>query len=186
MAFRESISGHPHFEADIVGVLASSRPILWVSWLSSWLSSDFGGGDLCGRWRVLGEDFGAGHVLGFVGEFIVGRFLIDENLVIENQTPRFPEQADRHEVLPIGLDPVEQMAAALVAEAALGPLGGSENSNRFLSFQGHIGSAIERKKRAARPLAAHAAMAGAYTLADIAGDNAHASTKTISNFFDDI
>ncbi|MNI83978.1 hypothetical protein D3C73_1408410 [compost metagenome] len=58
-----------------------------------------------------------------VGEAVPGRFLLDEYLQVEIPSLIAVQQAHRHRVEIVGLEPVIQVSAAAPAKAALGPVG---------------------------------------------------------------
>lgn len=106
------------------------------------------------------EGFLASQFLGLVGEAIPGGFLFDEDLQVEMPFLVAVEQADRHGVEVIGLEPVVQVRAALAAEAALGPIGRLIDAGRA-PFDHRWLAAMHHQQWAAGPFAAHAAVAGA-------------------------
>lgn len=72
----------------------------------------------------LFEDLLAGEVLGFVLEAVPGGLFVDEDLLGEGPVCLTVEQADWYDIEVALFQAVEQVRAALAAEAALGPGGG--------------------------------------------------------------
>jgi hypothetical protein len=96
-------------------------------------------------WRcVHGKDFRLGQVFGLVGEAIVIRLIVDEDLMIENEiTWGDVEQTGGHDVLTGFLKAVKEVGAALTAESAFGPCGRFVDRNVFFTRERDVAAAID-------------------------------------------
>lgn len=112
-----------------------------------------GGGELV-------EDLLAGEVPGLVLEAIPGGLFVYEYLLGEAPVTLAIKQTDRYDVHVALFQAVEQVRAALAAEAALGP-GRGVIGDGGRAFDGWGLGALHSQQRAAGPFAAHAAMASA-------------------------
>ncbi|MND62740.1 hypothetical protein D3C80_540330 [compost metagenome] len=109
---------------------------------------------------VLLEHLLAGQLLGLIGEAVPRGFLFDEDLQVEIPGLVAIEQADRHGMEVVGLEPVVQVRTTAATESTLGPVGRIIDARRTPLDQRRL-AAVDHQQRAAGPLAAHAAMTSA-------------------------
>ena len=92
-----------------------------------------------------------------VGQVVIGRFFVDENLRRQLQAILILEQAGRQKMFVGGQQAVEQVRAAMAAKGTLGP------GRRGIAGNGTgqllLGAAMQRKGGALTSASAHAAMA---------------------------
>jgi hypothetical protein len=108
--------------------------------------------------RIHRKDFGSSHILRFIGKTIVFRFFINENLMVKHKRSTLLEKTHWQEVLVVFLQPIKQMAPALLAKSSLRPLGRIEDRYLFFPGKGDIAAAINHKDWPTRPLLAHVAV----------------------------
>ena len=68
------------------------------------------------------EQFFAGQLLGALGETVEPGFLVDEHFPVQLPVPLIIKQSDWNGVERLFAQAVKQVGAALLAEAALGPV----------------------------------------------------------------
>ncbi|MGH1480581.1 MAG: hypothetical protein ACRBM6_17925 [Geminicoccales bacterium] len=135
-------------------------------------------------WTKLREDFSPGHFLGLVGKLIIVGLLLDEDLMIENQSFDIAKKIDRHDILAVAFKPIEKMCTAILAKAAFGPIRRIEDRNVVFVIEGNLGSAIHGKKRPATPFSARPAMACADFLVEIGNIDLRLTAKARPHCFD--
>src|SRR5690606_34998127 len=107
-------------------------------------------------------------------------------LVGELEVGLVVEGTDGHHVLPALDEPVEQIRAAMLAEAPLAPFRRVIAADVLGAFEAHVRTAVDRKQRPTRPAATHRTVADANLVLGILDGEAHGAAKAGAGFFQSI
>src|SRR5690606_14254441 len=112
-------------------------------------------------------------------ELVARRLVVDVNLADQAECGGVVEGADSHDVAAGRLQVIEETGAALAAEAARSPIGRIVGLEVFLSLEPDASDA-GGEHRAARPAAAHAAVAGLEVRLHIVSRERHRAAQPFS------